>query len=124
MRKQLDPLGPGQGGVDVAVDLGEHAVQDQVLELLLVAHVAVERPGDHSEARGQVTHGQRLDALLGDDRERLGHHALAGERRAALLLSQGTGDHSERGVQPVARSSVGAVCGSSFTSSLLLNQGR
>jgi hypothetical protein len=63
----------------VAVDLGEHAVEDQILELLLVADVMVERAGDNPQARGQGAHGQRLDAVLGDDGERLGDDTLAGE---------------------------------------------
>jgi hypothetical protein len=37
----------GWGGVEVGVDLGEHAVKDQVVELLFVAYVAVQRAGDH-----------------------------------------------------------------------------
>jgi hypothetical protein len=41
MREQGELFGPRQGWVEVAVDLGEHAVQHQVLELLLVADVAV-----------------------------------------------------------------------------------
>jgi hypothetical protein len=79
MREHRELLGPGLGGVEVAVDLGEDAVKDQVLELLLVAHVAVERARDHPKAGGQDAHGQRPHALLGDDGERLGDHAVAGE---------------------------------------------
>jgi hypothetical protein len=44
MGEQLELLGPGLRGVEVAVDLGERGVKDQVLELLLVADVAVEQP--------------------------------------------------------------------------------
>ena len=47
VRERLDLLGPRQGVADVAVDLGEHAIQDEVLELLLAADVAVERAGNH-----------------------------------------------------------------------------
>jgi hypothetical protein len=89
MGERLDLLGPGLGGVEVAVDLGEHGVKDQVVELLLVADVVVERAGDHPQARGQGAHGQRLDAVLGDDGERLGDHALAGEWGAAVLGGHG-----------------------------------
>ena len=89
MGEQLDLFGPGQGGVDVDVDLGEHAVQDQVLELLLVADVAVERAGDHPKAGGQAAHGQRLGAVVGDGRQRLGDDALAGELGAAVLVVGG-----------------------------------
>jgi hypothetical protein len=41
----------------VAVELGEHAVKEQVLELVLVADVVVERAGDDPEAGGQGAHG-------------------------------------------------------------------
>src|SRR6266508_3768286 len=67
-------------------------VEDQVLELLLAAHVAVERARDHPEAGGQVAHGQRLDALFGDDRQGLGEHALARERLASVLVAHGAGE--------------------------------
>jgi len=107
VREQLDPLGPWQGGREGAVDLGEHAVKDQVVELLLVAHVAVERAGDHPEARGQGAHGERLDAVLGDDGERLGDHALAGERGAALRVGEG-GVEPQRVRLPVVVGALGA----------------
>jgi hypothetical protein len=38
----------------VAVDLGEHAVKDQILELLLVADVMVERAGDNPQRAARV----------------------------------------------------------------------
>jgi hypothetical protein len=98
----LEPLGPGQGGVDGAVDLGEDAVKDQVLELLLVADVAVERAGDDPEAGGQGAHGQRLDAVVGDDREGLGDHAPAGEWGAAVVVGQGRAE-PQRARAPVGR---------------------
>jgi hypothetical protein len=44
--KDLELLGPGQERVEVEVDLDEHAVKQQVLELLLTAEVVVERAGD------------------------------------------------------------------------------
>jgi hypothetical protein len=44
----LELLAPLQRGVEVEVDLGQDAVKDQVLELLLVADVAVDRAGDNS----------------------------------------------------------------------------
>jgi hypothetical protein len=87
--QDLELLGPGQGGIEVDVDLGQDAVKEQVLELLLVADVVVERAGDDPQARGQAAHGQGLDALLGDDRERLGDHLLAGELGAAVLVVGG-----------------------------------
>ena len=71
------------------VDLGQDAVKDQVLELLFVAEVVVEGAGDDPQAGGQAAHGQGLDAVLGDDRQRLGDHALAGELGAAVGVVDG-----------------------------------
>jgi hypothetical protein len=87
--QQLELLGPAQGGVQVEVNLGQHAVEDQVLELLFVADVVVEGAGDNPEAGGQAAHGQGLDAVLGDDRQRLGDHPLWGELGAAVLVVDG-----------------------------------
>jgi hypothetical protein len=67
------------------------------VELLLVADVVVQGAGDHPQARGQAAHGQGLDAVLGDDRQRLGDHALAGELGTAVLVGDGGGDG---GVEP------------------------
>jgi hypothetical protein len=57
----------------------------QVLELLLVADVVLERAGDDPQTCGQGAHGQRLDTVFGDDGECLGDHALAGEWEAAFV---------------------------------------
>jgi hypothetical protein len=76
------------------------------VELLLVADVAVERPGDNPQARGQAAHGEGLDALLGDDRQRLGDHALAGELAAAVLVDGGR-VKPQRGCLPVGRRRAG-----------------
>ena len=89
MGQELELLGPVQGGVEVEVDLGQDAVKDQALELLLVADVVVEGAGDHPQAGGQAAHGQGLGAVLGDDRQRLGDHPLAGEPGAAVLVVHG-----------------------------------
>jgi hypothetical protein len=51
MGEQLDLLGPRQCVVDVAVDLSEHPVNDQVLQLLLTTDVTIERAGDHPQTR-------------------------------------------------------------------------
>ena len=71
------------------VDLGQDAVKEQVLELLLVADVVVEGAGDDPQAGGQAAHGQGLDAVLGDDRQRLGDDPLAGELGAAVGVVDG-----------------------------------
>ena len=68
------------------VDLGQDVVQDQVLELLFVADVVVQGAGDDPQAGGQAAHGQGVDAVLGDDRERLGDHPFTGELVAAVLV--------------------------------------
>jgi Hsp20/alpha crystallin family len=90
MGEELELVGPGLGGVEVAVNLGQDAVKDQVVELLLVADVVVDRAGGDSQAGGQAAHGQGLGAVLGDDRQGLGDHALAGELGAAVLVVGGT----------------------------------
>jgi hypothetical protein len=51
MGEDLEMFGPGLGGVEVGVDLSEHGVKGQVLELLLVADVVVERAGDDPDVR-------------------------------------------------------------------------
>ena len=71
------------------VDLGQDAVEQQVLELLFVAEVVVEGARDDPQAGGQAAHGQGLDAVVGDDRQRLGDHPLAGELGAAVRIVDG-----------------------------------
>jgi hypothetical protein len=87
--QDLELVGPGQGGVGVEVDLGQDAVKEQVLELLLVADVVVEGAGDHAQAGGQAAHGQGLDAVFGDDRQCFGDDPLAGELGAAVGVVAG-----------------------------------
>jgi hypothetical protein len=87
--RDLELPGPAQGGVQGEVDLAQDAVKEQILELLFVAHVMVEGAGDDPQAGGQAAHGERLDAVLGDDRQRLGDHPLAGEPGAAVLVVGG-----------------------------------
>jgi hypothetical protein len=72
--------------VDVAVDLSEHSINDQVLQLLLTTHVAVKRTGDNAQTRAQGAHGQHLNAFLGDQDEGLSHHPLPGQRPAHPLI--------------------------------------
>ena len=71
------------------VDLGQDAVEQQVLEVLLVADVVVEGAGDDPQAGGQAAHGQGLDAVLGDDRQRFGDDPFAGELGAAVGVFDG-----------------------------------
>jgi hypothetical protein len=68
---------------------------------LLVADVVVEGAGDHSQAGGQAAHGERLDAVLGDDREGLGDHSVASQLVAAVRVVDGWVEPQRR------RSSVG-----------------
>ena len=89
MGQDLELLGPAQGGVQVEVDLGQDAVKDQILELLFVADVVIERAGDDPQAGGQAAHGQGLGAVVGDDRQRLFDDAFAGELGAAVLVVGG-----------------------------------
>jgi hypothetical protein len=45
--------GPIQGVIGLAVGLGQHVVEDKVVELLLAADVAVQRAGNHAQAGGE-----------------------------------------------------------------------
>jgi hypothetical protein len=87
--QELELVGPGQGGVQVEVDLGQHVVKDQVMELLFVADVMVEGAGDDPEAVGQAAHGQGLGAVVGDDRQRLFDDAFTGKPVTAVLVVGG-----------------------------------
>ena len=89
MGQDLELLGPGQGGVEVELDLGEHAIEQQVLKLLFVADMVVDRARDDPQAGGQAAHGQGRDAVVRDDRQRLGDYPLAGEPRATVLIVDG-----------------------------------
>jgi hypothetical protein len=89
MGQELELLGPVQGGVEVELDLGKHAIEQQVLKLLFVADMVVDRAGDDPKTAGQAAHGQGLDAVLGDDRQRLGDHPLAGEPGTTVLIVDG-----------------------------------
>jgi hypothetical protein len=83
--------GPAQGGIQAQVDLGQHGVQDQVLEALFVADMVVQGPGDDPQAGGQAAHGQGLEAVVGDDGQGLGDHLVAAELGAAVLGGGGGG---------------------------------
>jgi hypothetical protein len=92
----------------VDVDLGQDVVKDQVLELLFIADIVVDRAGDDPQAGGQAAHGQGLDAVVRDDRQRLGDHPLAGEPGAAVLVVDGRVE-PQRVCPAVGRSCAG--CG-------------
>jgi hypothetical protein len=85
VRERGDLRGPGQGGVGPAVDLGEHRVENEIVELFLAADVAVQRAGNHAEAACEGAHAEGLRAIGADDREGLGDDTLTGERAAAAL---------------------------------------
>jgi hypothetical protein len=51
--------------------------------------MVIERAGDDPQAGGQAAHGQGLDAVVGDDRQRLFDDAFAGELGAAVLVVAG-----------------------------------
>jgi hypothetical protein len=48
--------------IDFVIDLGQHPFEEEVMELLLVSNVAVERPGNDAKTVGQGSHD---DALAG-----------------------------------------------------------
>jgi hypothetical protein len=89
MGQELELAGPVRGWAQAHVDLGQHVVEDQVVQLLLVADVMVEGAGNDLEAGGQAAHGEGLDAVVGDDREGLGDHPFAGELVAAVMVDDG-----------------------------------
>ena len=93
-RERGELSGPREGGVGLAVHLAEDGVEDEVIQLLLAADVAVQRAGNHAEAGGQGAHAQGRRAMGADDREGLGDDALAGEHAAAVLLAAGGLNHS------------------------------
>src|SRR5437899_446298 len=86
LRERGDLPGPVQGVIGLAVDLGQYVVEDKVVELLLAAHVAVQRAGNHAQPGGQGAHAEGLYAVRADDREGLGDDALAGERAPVALI--------------------------------------
>ena len=92
------------------VDLGQDAVKDQVLELLFVADVVVEGAGDDPQAGGQAAHGQGLDAVLGDDRQRLGDHRWRVSWGRRSWSSMGASNQSERDPPSVAGAPDAARC--------------
>ena len=91
VRERLDLPGPGEGGARLAVDLGQYPVGDEVEELLLAAHVPVQRGRDHAKAGGEGAHAQGGRAVGADDRERLGDYPLAGQRAAGAVTGVGAG---------------------------------
>jgi len=89
MREHLDSFGPSEAVIDRAVDLGQYSVEDEVVELFLVAHVAVQRRGYHSETGGKGAHAQRVHTVSTDDGEGLGDDVFAGKRAATVLFAGG-----------------------------------
>jgi hypothetical protein len=92
VREDLDLLGPGEGPIEMVVDLGQHSVQDEIVELLHVAYVAVQRRGNDLETGGQCAHAQRVHAVGGDDGKRLGNQAFAGQGAAPVLVDHRRGE--------------------------------
>src|SRR5664279_4169928 len=86
MREHLYPLAPGEGVIDLAVDLGQHPIEEEFVELLLVAHVAVQRPRNHSKPGSEGAHAQRLHPVRPDDRDGLGNDTLAGKPAATVRI--------------------------------------
>jgi hypothetical protein len=89
MGQELELLGPGQREVEVDVHFGQNAVKDQILELLLVADMAVDGARDDLQAGAQAAHGQGFDAVLSNDRQRFFDDAFAGELAATVLIIAG-----------------------------------
>src|SRR6266702_8518198 len=109
VRERADLPGPGEGGVGLAVDLGQHAVEDEVMELLLAAYVAVQRTGNHSEAGGEGAHAEGPDTTGADDYEGLGDDSFAGEGAAAVLVAVWGGE-PEQACARVAACCLRLIC--------------
>ncbi len=84
-REGGDLCSPGHAGVGLAVDLGEHRVENEIVELFLAADVTVQRARHHAETSGDGSHAEGLRAMGADEREGLSDDALAGEHLAAAL---------------------------------------
>jgi len=101
VREHLDPFGPSEAVIDRAVDLGQYSVEDEVVELFLVAHVAVQRRGNDSETGGKGAHAQRVHAVGTNDRESLGDDVFAGKRAATALFTGGRDEPQRAGASIV-----------------------
>jgi hypothetical protein len=84
-RESGDLRHPRRARVCLAVDFGEHRVEDKVVKLFLAAHVAVQRAGYHAKPGGDGAHAEGLRAVRADDGQGLGDDALASERPAGAL---------------------------------------
>ena len=87
--------GPGEGGVGLAVDLGQDGVEDEVIQWSLLPTSPYSAAGPR-EAGGQGAHAQGRRPVGADDREGLGDDAVAGEHGAAVLSPPGGVNHSGR----------------------------
>ena len=79
----LPALGIGRAG---RVHLADRPLEHQVDELVLVAHVPVQRCRARPELLRQAPHGKRIEAFAVQHGERGVDDRLAAERRAPLLL--------------------------------------
>jgi hypothetical protein len=102
VRERGDLTGPGEGGVSPVVDLGQDAIKDEIVQLVLAGDVAVQRGGDHAEAGGEGAHAQGGSAVGADDRQGFGDDAVAGERAAAALLTAWGVEPQRAGARVVA----------------------
>jgi hypothetical protein len=92
----------GRAGAGLAVDLGQDAVEDEVVKLVLAVNVAVQRGGNHAEAGSEGAHAQGRCAMAADDRESLSHETVAGEHAAAVLLAVRRTETTGAGARVVA----------------------
>ena len=83
------PVGVGAGGIDLADDDVEHAVE----QLVLVGEVLVERHRHHVELLREPAHAERIGSLPVGERDGRGQDPLPAQRHAGLGLEVGFGLH-------------------------------
>ena len=85
-RRLLEPFGERRPRVDARqVDAGHDRLEHEVVERRLVGHVVVGGHGVDPERRAEAAHGERLEALVVDDRHGGLDDALPVERFDVLL---------------------------------------
>jgi hypothetical protein len=78
--QQGDPVGPGGAGRGVGVDGVEDPIEDEALDLLAAADVAVQRHGPSAQLGGHRPHGEARRAGAFEDGERGGADVVEGQR--------------------------------------------
>jgi hypothetical protein len=109
--QHLELLGPAQGGLQVQVDLGQDAVQNQILEQLLVADMMVQGAGNDPwrAARPRIVKASAPSWAMTANASSTTRSRVSWRRRSWASL--GRSNHSERAVGSVAAVLEAAVAG-------------